>query len=496
MAASSLKIPKAPVVKPIAPGSSTSKPDAPKTTVAPKNLSATLPKKAAPYQRYTDPITGAKYQYINGAWKMISGATGTALGRLPITTPRLSGSESSGETIATPPTTPTTPAPAPSYDYSAGFAADPRYAPGIANIAANQVGIGNQYGLVINRDMNPSSPTYGMAMWLAPGQEPGTGTITAKIDPVTGLSVYSDATGKVFDVKDITIDIRELKPGEPGYLKGSIGNTTAQSQNQQYNIGNQAAQGGARRSGMRSSVAAMEVGALQGALSNLGLGFGAAFRGTTDQYANLLNAIFPDQAEKAAALASAPGTGTGTGTDGGTGTGGGTPPVDPYKGLPSNTTAPESMPVPDRAGYTEIGTPTGSNLPKNPKPGVVFKGAGGVTFVYRENGPDGAGWYKRAVTSGTGAGTGGGGAGGAGGGGGAPPPPVVDIPWWDKVPPNSTSGDQIPSSSRGGFTVKGNPTGSNKPRNPVGGTVFKGAGGELFVWRTDGPSGQGWYKKP
>jgi len=25
----------------------------------------------------------------------------------------------------------------------------------------------------------------------------------------------------------------------------------------------------------------------------------------------------------------------------------------------------------------------------------VFKGAGGVLFVYRENGPDGAGWYKR-----------------------------------------------------------------------------------------------------
>ena len=203
----------------------------------------------------------------------------------------------------TPP--PATPAPRASYDYSAGFAADPRYAPGIANIAANQVGIGNQYGLVINRDTNPSSPTYGMAMWLAPGQEPGTGTITAKIDPVTGLSVYSDATGKVFDVKDITIDIRELKPGEPGYLKGSIGNTTAQSQNQQYNIGNQSAQGGARRSGMRSSVAAMEVGALQGALSNLGLGSATAFRGTTDDYLKLLNAIFPDQADKAAALASA-----------------------------------------------------------------------------------------------------------------------------------------------------------------------------------------------
>jgi len=40
-------------------------------------------------------------------------------------------------------------------------------------------------------------------------------------------------------------------------------------------------------------------------LSNLGLGSATAFRGTTDQYLNLLNAIFPDQADKAAALASA-----------------------------------------------------------------------------------------------------------------------------------------------------------------------------------------------
>ena len=52
-------------------------------------------------------------------------------------------------------------------------------------------------------------------------------------------------------------------------------------------------------------MAAMEVGALQGALSKLGMGAAGAFRGTTDQYANLLNAIFPDQADKAAALASA-----------------------------------------------------------------------------------------------------------------------------------------------------------------------------------------------
>jgi len=302
VAASSLRIPKAPVVKPIAPGSATSKPDAPKTTVKPSSLPASLPKNASLYQRYSDPITGAKYQYVNGAWKMTSGATGAAHGRLPLTTPRLSGSESSGETISTPPTPP---APTASYDYSAGFSADPRYATGLANIAANQVGIGNEYGYVINRDTDSNSPTYGSTKWLAPGQEPGQGTITPKIDPTTGKSVYSDATGKVYNVNDLTLDIRELKPGEPGYLKGALGNAAATSANNQQTVGENAALAGVQRSGMRGSGVAMEAGALQGALSKLGLGAASAFRGTTNQYADLLNAIFPDQADKAAALASA-----------------------------------------------------------------------------------------------------------------------------------------------------------------------------------------------
>ena len=216
----------------------------------------------------------------------------------------MTSTDAAGSTIATPPAV-TAAAPTVPYNYSAGFASDPRYATGLASIASNQVGIGTEYGLVINRDTNASSPTYGMAMFRVPGQEAGTGNITAKIDPVTGASVYSDATGKVYPVVDLELDVRPLKQGEAGYLGGALGNTAAQSQNQQYNIGNQAAQGGAGRSGMRSSMAAMEVGALQGALSKLGMGAAGAFRGTTDQYANLLNAIFPDQADKAAALASA-----------------------------------------------------------------------------------------------------------------------------------------------------------------------------------------------
>lgn len=214
------------------------------------------------------------------------------------------GTDAAGSTIATPPVV-TPPAPSTPYNYSAGFAADPRYAPGIASIAANQAGIGTEYGLVINRDTNASSPTYGMSMFRVPGQEAGTGTITAKINPTTGKSVYSDAAGKEYPVTDLELDVRALKPGEAGYLGGALGNAAAQSQNQQYDIGNAAAKGGAAHSGMRATTSAMETSALQGALSKLGLGAASAFRGTTDQYKNLLETIFPSQADNATALASA-----------------------------------------------------------------------------------------------------------------------------------------------------------------------------------------------
>jgi hypothetical protein len=143
-----------------------------------------------------------------------------------------------------------------------------------------------------------------MAKFRAPGEAAGSGTILAKIDPITGKSVYSDASGKVYSVADLTLDVRELKPGEPGYLSGALGSTAATSANNQQTVGQNAALAGVQRSGMRASSSLMETNALQGALSKLGLGAAGAFRGTTDQYANLLNAIFPDQANKATAFAS------------------------------------------------------------------------------------------------------------------------------------------------------------------------------------------------
>ena len=268
------------------------------------------------------------------------------------------GTNASGATIATPPPPP---AATPGYDYSKGFSADPRYAPGMASIAANQAGIGTEYGLVINRDTDTASPTYGMAKFRAPGEAAGSGTILAKIDPITGKSVYSDASGKVYSVADLTLDVRELKPGEAGYLSGALGNAAATSANNQQTVGQNAALAGVQRSGMRASSSLMETNALQGALSKLGLGAAGAFRGTTDQYANLLNAIYPDQADKATALAS-------VGT-----------PTPPAPVVTPALAAPNTNPT------TQTGLVAGQKLSGGPK--GQFMGQVGAILVIRDMSP-------------------------------------------------------------------------------------------------------------
>ena len=56
------------------------------------------------------------------------------------------------------------------------------------------------------------------------------------------------------------------------------------------------------------------------------------------------------------------------------------------------------LPSGSRGNYTIAGKPTGKNVPKGKDlvEGRVFKGAGGVTWVYRGKGPKGKGWYKKA----------------------------------------------------------------------------------------------------
>lgn len=51
--------------------------------------------------------------------------------------------------------------------------------------------------------------------------------------------------------------------------------------------------------------------------------------------------------------------------------------------------------APSRGNYTSKVTPKGASVPKDPKAGQSFKGAGGVVSVYRPEGPKGAGWYKK-----------------------------------------------------------------------------------------------------
>lgn len=292
MAASSLKIPKAPVVKPIAKGTSTSKPDAPETTVTPKNLSATLPKKATLYQRYTDPITGAKYQYVNGAWKMTSGATGTALGRLPLTTPKLTGSESTGSTIATPPTPPPTPTPRAPFNYADAFYAYPGYGESMMGINAQQGGIEAKYGFTIRRDTSPTSPTRGGAYYKPKGAAEGTGTILATISPVDGSYVYKDAEGKVYDPLTLDIDVVTLKPGDPGYLEGAYGSNIATSDLNMRKMGDAAAQSGVGSSGIRGSMASQEGAARAAREYSLTAQAGADLGATTAKYAELYRTIF------------------------------------------------------------------------------------------------------------------------------------------------------------------------------------------------------------
>lgn len=62
---------------------------------------------------------------------------------------------------------------------------------------------------------------------------------------------------------------------------------------------------------------------------------------------------------------------------------------------PTSSSNSNIVAVNDRDAYTRLGKPTGS-VPENPKPGQKYTGSGGVSFVYRPSGPNGAGWYRKA----------------------------------------------------------------------------------------------------
>lgn len=233
-------------------------------------------------------------------------------------------------TIAPPPPPPVKP----SFNYANAYITDPRYTKGVAAIGADQSAYGASYGLVINRDTNPDSPTRGMALFRPKGTTSGSGNITAKIDPVTGVSTYSDPSGKTYTAAEIEMDIMQIARGQEGYLKGSLGNTQEQSNNNQFNIANNSAQRGAGKSGMRVQAASDEVASLQNALSRLTTGYGSDLAGTTIKYQDLLNTIYPTVLENATAY--------------------GTPAPDAPTATPDAPAAPPATPSYLPPGQTEV----------------------------------------------------------------------------------------------------------------------------------------------
>ena len=261
------------------------------------------PAKPTAGQSYTGPGgVNWKYDIAKGGWVRVPVAPGTVTAQ----------SRPSATSIPAP-TTPTAPAATPvaapsaaatPFNYANAFYADPRYAAGVAGITQTQLDIGTKYGLTLNRDTNPSSPTYGMVKYRVPGSTAATGDITAKVDPVTGDMTYLDSTGKAYDVRNLELDYIPISRGQAGYLEGQFGQTQAGSEKRQFEIGDVAARTvGARQSGMRAQAGLDEARALQNALRNLTFGSAGEQFATTQQYANLLNTIYPDLVKSAEAYA-------------------------------------------------------------------------------------------------------------------------------------------------------------------------------------------------
>lgn len=61
---------------------------------------------------------------------------------------------------------------------------------------------------------------------------------------------------------------------------------------------------------------------------------------------------------------------------------------------PRANAAPVITPSTNRGNFTVKGTPN-ANIPKNPQAGLTVTGNAGVQWVYRPQGPNGPGWYKR-----------------------------------------------------------------------------------------------------
>lgn len=73
-------------------------------------------------------------------------------------------------------------------------------------------------------------------------------------------------------------------------------------------------------------------------------------------------------------------------------------------------------------------------------------------------------------------------------------------PWWQNLAPGTGSaqngGQLVPVSDRQAFTIKATSApGGWTGGTPAAGTAYKGSGGVLWVYRSAGPAGAGWYRQ-
>ena len=204
----------------------------------------------------------------------------------------------SAPSVTTPSVTTTTPFKPDAGWWTQQFSADPRWLQNAPGFRAAEEGLGAKYGYQIQRTAT-GQPIFKSA-------STGVGGITQVLDasgnPVlsdTGAFQYKDAQGNTYSPADLQMDIRELQPGQAGYLEGQLGGTTAASAVRQQDVGESAAKAGVGRSGMRAYGAASETQALQTALRNLGVSAASEFGGLSQQQRNLYNTIYADLAKSA-----------------------------------------------------------------------------------------------------------------------------------------------------------------------------------------------------
>ena len=171
-------------------------------------------------------------------------------------------------------------------------------------LGAEQNQIGSAYGLVLRRDLTEGSDTKGQPLYRLPTEASGAGTVRQTGFDEKGNPLYKDGAGNVVtDISKLALDYTALKPGDPGYLQGAIGNAAATSEKNQFGIGDVAARAGARRSGMRGQATAAETQNAQNLNDALLQRSAGEYTTNLGKWASLYNQIYQGLVPQAEALA-------------------------------------------------------------------------------------------------------------------------------------------------------------------------------------------------